>query len=380
MSGSQPNAEAGATPTNDASSGMAAADTSPPPASQASASNDQGATAGSPPANEHKAAENIQAETREGLLAATRAALEATDDAGTESAAKDEAAEGTKPREAADESKAGGEAPEKPKDGADDADKGAGKDEEDPPFHQHPRWQKMVAERNELRGEIETMRPLAERQTAILEYMDRNELTPDEVGQGFAIMAALKSDPAAAWDLMRPYVESVQAHLGNHLPDDLREKVESGLVDEDTARETARLRSERQFQASRAERAAARSTEQRTNAQDVAAAQARVSAVDAWFSAQAADPDYAAVEPLLTGEILRLQHVWGGQGKDFSTPDGAVALSKAAYENVRKHLAPRRAPIRSTPGSPPPTAPPTNSGAQPGNMIDAMRAALAAAG
>lgn len=306
-------------------------------------------------------------ETKATLLDVTRrAAKEAAsppaDDGGDNQATKaGESAEADKPKGEAD----------KPEDNADD--KSGESEDEPPPFDKHPRWQKLQRERAEMSQKIAEMQPLAQRQQQILDYMDANGLTPDDVRQGFAIMAALRQDPAEAWKLMEPIVRSVRAFMGDELPADLQERVDSGLVDEDTARETARLRHRDAFLAERGRRLAQSQAQQQEQAQATAEETARVSAVDAWWERKQAHPDAQTIAPFLHGETLRVQAEWTQAKRRFDTPEAATALMDEVWTALQKRLAPTRKPIRSTPGSPPSPAAPK---APPTTLKDAIRAAL----
>ena len=74
--------------------------------------------------------------------------------------------------------KAEGEAEAKPEE--------EGQSEADVPFHNHPRWKEIVAERNSLREDSQSFH-------AITGFMQSNGLNGEEVAEGFEIMALLKS-------------------------------------------------------------------------------------------------------------------------------------------------------------------------------------------
>lgn len=316
------------------------------------------ASADSSPANE-------TGETRETLLEATRRALAEADSPPAE---PDQA---PKDRESAKADAPEGEA--KPEANADDK---SAEDDPDkpPPFHEHPRWKQLTRERAELRQEVEAMKPLADRQREILGFMERHEMSPEDVRQGFAIMAALRTDPAEAWKLMEPIVRSVRAFMGDELPPDLQDRVDQGLVDEDTARETARLRNRQTFDFERQHRQAQRQVQQQSVTRATEAEQAVVSAVDAWFDGKRADPDFASIEPFVPGETLRMQGEWQRARKPYDTPEAAKALMEEVWTGLRARLAPKRQPIRTTPSAP--RSPTGNSSARPASLKDALRAAL----
>lgn len=326
----------------------------------------QETTPTTPDANAESSTATETGETRETLLEATRRALAEADPPPADT--KDQATE-SEDSAKADAPKDGEAEPSaKTEETPSDADK-----DEPPPFHKHPRWQEMQRDRAALRAQVEEIAPLAERQREILGFMERHELTPDDVRQGFAIMAALRTDPGQAWKLMEPIVRSVRAYMGDELPGDLQERVDQGLVDEDTARETARLRHQQSFLAERQQRQAQRQVQQQTVEQVTQAEMARVSAVDTWFAGKQADPDFGAIAPFVEGETLRMQARWRAEGRSFEAPARATALMEQVWTDLRTKLKPQRAPIRSTPTAP--RSPTGTSAARPASMLDAVRAA-----
>jgi hypothetical protein len=168
--------------------------------------------------------------------------------------------------------------------------------------------------------------------------MDQAGLTAEEVRDGFAIMRDLKNNPEAALKALQPIWDNLQIVLGNTLPSDLQQKVEDGLIDEATARETARLRMTGQIR----ERQAELESQRRETQAQRDAGNARAEAVNAWVAEKSADPDFARVQPLLRGQVLQVQQSWREQGKRFDTPQSAVALTKEAYESVLRTLVAQR--------------------------------------
>lgn len=223
--------------------------------------------------------------------------------------------------------------------------------DKDLPFNTHPRFKQVLAERSGFQRQVESLKPDADMHRATLEFMTRNHLAPDDVRNGFAIMAALRNNPAEAWRLMEPIVKDVRTFLGHELPADLSQKVTDGLVDEDTARETARLRNARVFETNRATQTQAMDSQRA--AYDRASQSA--SAVDSWVAEQAGkDPDFAHVNPLLEGAVRSKQAEWVQAGKGFDNPQAALALVAEAYQAVKTHLSglrPARQPSRALPAS-----------------------------
>lgn len=212
---------------------------------------------------------------------------------------------------------------------ADQADADSEADDANLPFHNHPRWKQVVHERNELR-------PDAERYRNITGFMEQSGLTGEEVADGFDVMAQLKSgDPAqltAALEWLEPRVNFLKEQLGQTLPDDLREKVESGLIDEDTANEAARDRAAAKLHTERAKARETTDTEAEASRQRQVSAQAMLTAVEDWEGrTRKADPDYASKAELIE---VTCQAIVRRTGQAPKTPEDAVKLAEQAKAEV----------------------------------------------
>lgn len=203
--------------------------------------------------------------------------------------------------------------------------------EKPPPFHEHPRWKAMVAERDAYREPAENYR-------RIESYMDSNGLTPEEVAEGFQIMALMKQRPAEAVQVLRSKLGSLQRFDPNWMPDDLRQEVETGAITEARAQELAQLRAtgEQAQVQSRAQQQRAELTQreaQQARMQSVSQAQAQ--AVNAWEAGvKAKDLDYAKKAPWVQD---RLRVLMQQEGRPDSA-EAALDMSKRAYSYVNKQF------------------------------------------
>lgn len=239
----------------------------------------------------------------------------------------------------------------------------------DLPFHNHPRWKEVIAERD-------TFREDATRYGNITQYMETNGLGSEEVAEGFAIMAALKSkDPAKlaeARDYFQSGLNTLDGMLGNVLPDDLQQRVEDGLIDEDGAQELARSRASETL---RAEQATARTTADTATQADTdrqAASTAMIAAVEAWeVRTKATDPDYAKKAALVQ---TTCQAIVQRTGKAPATPEEALALTDQALVEVNaqlKSLVPTPRAI-----TPSPRSSSTPTAAEPKTLREAINSAV----
>jgi len=242
------------------------------------------------------------------------------------------------------------------------------------PFHKHPRWRKIKGERDqfkqratEFEAKMAEIAPKAEQLDRIGTFMRENELTAEEVQQGFEIMALMKHNPVAALEKLVPHLDVLELAAGRKLPEDLQRRVEAGEVTPDIAQETARARMEAQVARSRVER-----TEQAVQQDRVReATTAMKTAVEGWESSvKASDPDYPHIQSFLIDRTRVLM----AQAPP-RTPDEAVSLAKRAYDEVKaqmRRVMPQRAPTRPMTSD----KSSTTAVATPKNLEDVVKLAL----
>lgn len=239
------------------------------------------------------------------------------------------------------------------------------------PFHNHPRWKAVLAERDSFREP-------AENYGKITEFMGNHGLAPEEVAEGFEIMALLKSgDPvklgeAREWFSSR--LQSLDDSLGNTLPEDLQTRVDEGLIDDDTAQELARTRAAAALRAEQDTARDAKAAEAAGMEQATAVQTGIVNAVQAWEErAKASDPDYAKKAELVIATSRAILARPGVVAP--STPEEAVALAEKALAEVNGHfkgLMPKPRAIAPVPASTSTVAKPA-----PTSLRGAVAAALA---
>jgi hypothetical protein len=65
------------------------------------------------------------------------------------------------------------------------------------PFNKHPRFKAVITERNNLRGEINTLKPDADRYRNVQTFLDQNSLTAEDASELLIVGALMKSKPGA---------------------------------------------------------------------------------------------------------------------------------------------------------------------------------------
>lgn len=238
------------------------------------------------------------------------------------------------------------------------------------PFHNHPRFKAVLAERDAYKGGAETFR-------SITSFMEQNSLSGDEVAEGFEIMGLLKrGDPASlakAREWFVPRLQSLDEQLGRTLPEDLRNKVEDGLIDEATAKETAQARAEAKLLRDQAETSRQRDEQFQQRTAQVDQQQRNIAAVTQWEAGiKAKDPDYAAKKAGLVETQVRA--LMQERGKIPANPDEALEYVQTAYERTNellKQLTPKPKAITPSPSGMSAAARP-----EPKSLREAVEAAL----
>lgn len=204
---------------------------------------------------------------------------------------------------------------------------------EEPPFHTHPRWKELKAERDTLKTERDRYKGDAEDFQHIVGFMAKNRLTPDEVSQGFNVMSALKHSPADALKVLGPIVDDLRRLNGDVLPQDLQERVDAGYVDEQTARELAKARGQNAVTQKRQEEDAALARQEAEQGARVEHARACADAVRQWESGiKGKDADYAK-KAVAVERYARALMAERGQPR---TAEEAVRIVHDAYESVNQ--------------------------------------------
>lgn len=251
--------------------------------------------------------------------------------------------------------------------------------------------------------EISTLKPVAERMARIDSFVTANELTKDNLNTlfdgavklkkggltdedfrtGVEMMLAVNNDPARAYQLLTPLMQSLAALTGEVLSPELAEEVKAGRIAEERALEISRARANQvvtthqQTQAEQKAEADAIAQEQAAMAQQ---GDAVATAITNWEKAwPTRDPDhshkYAAWNDKMSVYIERVK--LGLEPK----PDAKAIIAKA--EQFQKEVTatylkmrPTRRPINGTPAG---VGTVTGAKASPGSLKDAINGALARA-
>ena len=269
--------------------------------------------------------------------------------------------------------------PDPAKEAAKEGEKPEDGDDKPPPFHEHPRWKQVMAERSELKGQNAELTTQVEKLTEAGEAIDRlegylrtNNLTTDEHNTLLHIGALMRNDPAKALEALTPYYSALLEITGTILPTDIQQGVSEGLITEAYGRELAQRRA--------GEHIAGQKLEMQSSQHDVSTQDQFVEVLSteasAWEKTWAAsDPDYEKKAELVNDGIkLRLL------GGDI--PNGAEAVVKMCEEERSKVEARMRAFIPKVAITPSPGSsggPSSSAPSAPTSMLEAMEQSIAGA-
>lgn len=194
------------------------------------------------------------------------------------------------------------------------------------PFHEHPRFQQLIRERNDLR-------PLAERSRALDKFLTDNSISNEKLMQVLDFTVLLQSDPAEALKRLRPQYEQLQAFAGEAVPPELqakltnlKRKLDEGVIDRETYDEF-----ENSLRTQAKNEAAGRFRDQRQqDAAQMSRTQAVTSALASWESdVIKRDPAYKTKENLV---LLAFKGL--AAATPIQTPQDAIRLAEQALKQV----------------------------------------------
>lgn len=238
-------------------------------------------------------------------------------------------------------------------------------DFDDVPFNKHPRFRQLIRERKEFKNQVESLQVKAGEFDKVVDFMETNQLTPEEMAEGIRIMALMKQDPVAAVSALKPHMESLGKYTGEVLPEDIQQKLTEGYVDEETATELAKARAQVELAEARQQQMQAQTAQSSTRA--------IVDAVESWTEkTKSTDPDFAMKEKYIED---RVRTFVATRGQPRNAEEG-IAMAKEAYDTVTAEL-------RSFAGEPKRPVNPVGGGKvsgtpvpEPKSLLEAMEASL----
>jgi hypothetical protein len=241
------------------------------------------------------------------------------------------------------------------------------------------RIRKLLSQRNEVRREAEELRPDATHYRNIRQFMAEANLEDGEMAELFKVGRLLKGNDIAgfeqALDIVLPIAQQLLEATGRALPTELREKVESGEITEEAARDLARQRTRATTAERRATVVEKQAQTQQQQAQTLQHRTAVQTAVATWEQRiRQSDPDFGLKADAMRDAALALVAEKGAP----KTPQEAVDMAKAAYDRVNAWF--RKARPAAKPSTPAPSNGPNGNRSSltpaPASLKDAIFGAL----
>jgi hypothetical protein len=208
------------------------------------------------------------------------------------------------------------------------------------------RFERLLTQRNEARQTIDALQPELLQHRQLQGYLQQHQLAPDDVNMLLGVGAALRrGDYQGFLNGVTPYVMAAQEALGFRVSPDLQKQVDEGLIDENSARELTRTR----HRAAQAEAQLKDANRTAATIQQMQHVDQIRTAVDTWERGiQRRDPDYDQVSDAVRRYAQGLLQERGTP----KTPQEAVALTQAAYDEVRAVFARARPAPQATRSAP----------------------------
>lgn len=235
------------------------------------------------------------------------------------------------------------------------------------------RMRQLLGARTELRQQVESLKPKAERVESLDQFLQQNGMTAREHAVMLELGALLVRDPFQARERLTPIIAKLDEIVGNVLPPELEERVSLGYLTREDARRLVKAErretlTREQTEQQQRER---EQTEQRRQAEAQVAEAKRVG--NEWeATVKAKDPDWPMKQQRFA-EKLKIEVYEKGAP---SSASAAVEMFNRIYDSVTKEItrfAPRRQEVRHVSAD----AASSRADAEPKTALEAARLALA---
>jgi hypothetical protein len=214
----------------------------------------------------------------------------------------------------------------------------------DVPFNKHPRFRKLIAEKNEQKELATKYQTDSEQYKKITNFIELNNLTAKDAVEGFKLMAMLRNNPEDGYKRLQAHMDNVGKLTGQNLPEDIQAKVNDGYLDEDAAKELSQARA-----SLNRERSMRQHTQKRFSNAAQSASEERLSdTIKTWGEATLTnDPDFSLKQDEFNDRISALV---SERGKPKS-PEDVLSIANDAYDTINERFKSRqlsKQPLKST--------------------------------
>lgn len=115
------------------------------------------------------------------------------------------------------------------------------KQKEELPFHNHPRWKEMLAERDTYKTEVEGLKTRVETAEQVVNdlsgYLAETGMAREEFDQTLEVAKLFKTGNMVGFlEAVMPLVQQAQMFTGEYLTPEVQAKVDAGLIDPESAK------------------------------------------------------------------------------------------------------------------------------------------------
>lgn len=214
------------------------------------------------------------------------------------------------------------------------------------PFHQEPRFQELIKEKNTYKEELAKTKPLAERARILDEYVSTNGINPQELTNALEYLRLRRQDPVKAFELLKQDYNALATYNGEILPPELQAEVTAGTLSPERAKQIVQANAREEHR------------KWMTTSQNQTAAQQHETsiqgAIDSWATTtMQRDPDLRkkasneAVDGKWEYVDMKLRSL--RQANPPKSPQEAVALTEKAYAEANKFFGSRTKPTVKRP-------------------------------
>lgn len=209
------------------------------------------------------------------------------------------------------------------------------------PFGKHPRFQEVLGKVKAAEAKAEEFEADAGRYRNVEKFLSDYGLTADEAAGAMQIQALAKTNPVEAWNQIKPWVQQLATAAGAIVPPDLQQRVKSGELTIETAREIASAQA--RATAADTQRTADLERQQRQQAEN--ARNSIIESVTGWETERKMrDPNFGAKYDALQREVAFLQ-TREGRPNDVQ---GVRDQLDRAYDAVNASFKPTAEPQQTT--------------------------------
>lgn len=249
-------------------------------------------------------------------------------ESGKDTQAEDAGAKGKKPEDEGDE---------------------AGEDDKLLPFHDHPRFRELIAERNDLKTKLESAGEAEEAIVRVENVLKDQNLSVDEFNRTLVLAGLIKNDPAKALEAIEPLYSKLREVTGNVLPEDIQQQVDQGYMTSDAGLQLAQARAQAKAAEFREQTQSQRSTQEREQTQQQQLVDGVSRAATDWENEwKASDPDYSVKAPRVL-ERVELRVLKGEFPADPEKAREMCETIKKEVEAELRTLLPKKGTVKTNP-------------------------------